>query len=132
MAENTRKEVFITKYQDREKIWSGDSFLNYLDLQALLTELPVSAVAEASKAYAQSSSFIIDFALGEILHSLTRFEGTLKDRDAQIHECIIRPIIRPNNIIIEFKLKYQVKEEEKEKSWELIRDSERSFIFFYD
>ena len=49
MAEAARKEDFSSKYGQVEKIWSGDSFIKYPDLRALLAELPVSTAAAAAK-----------------------------------------------------------------------------------
>jgi hypothetical protein len=133
MAEAARKEDFSSKYGQVEKIWSGDSFIKYPDLRALLAELPVSTAAAAAKEYGQRFAGNLDFAFGEIMGVLLAFEGYLRDKAFPVKECLIKPIFKAESTILEFAIDYKTKAgEEKVYSCEVIRDGDRSFNLYFD
>ncbi|MBW1918205.1 MAG: hypothetical protein JRI57_09355 [Deltaproteobacteria bacterium] len=132
MAEAARTEIFIAKYQDKEKIWSGKSFTDCLGLRTLLAELPISKVPGPSKDFPHIYVGILENVFGQVMHTLVTCEGILHDRHAHILECSIRPALRADNVTLEFNIRYKTnKGEERSKSYEVIRGGERSFIFYY-
>jgi hypothetical protein len=126
-----RKEVFLDRYQQVDHIWQGKSFIQYRDYRNLLADLPVSSVAVPNREYGRRLTGNLDYVYGEMLYSLTGYEGYLRDKAFPIKECFIRPIIRPNTFILEFGVAYQTKEGE-EKTWaaEVIRTGETKYIYF--
>jgi hypothetical protein len=134
MAELTRKERFAERYGQVEKIWSGDSFIKYLQqLRPLLEELPVSEVAIPNKDYGHVYKGNLDNVFGEVISIVTSYEGYLKDKAFPIMECVIRPILGTEKTILEFIIHYkQNGREEAARTYEVMRNGERSFIFFSD
>lgn len=134
MTEITGKENFTEKYQDADRIWSGKSFLDYLELmRTLLAELPISAAAVASKAYGRKFPGNLDYVYGEIMYSLTGYEGYLHDKAFPIMDCFIRPIFKPQSVSLEFDIRYQTNQgEEVTRSAEVVRQGKSSYIFFTD
>ncbi|MFP3868524.1 MAG: hypothetical protein ACLFUU_10235 [Desulfobacteraceae bacterium] len=132
MAEAARSEAFHAKYQNMEKIWSGDSFADCMELRTRLAELPISTVPGSLKDYPHLYVGILENVFGQVIHTLVTCEGVLHDRHAHILECFIRPMIRPDNITLEFNLHYQTDQgQERTKSYEVVRSGERSYIFYY-
>ena len=133
MAEAARKEDFGSKYGQMENIWSGDSFIKYPDLRALLAELPVSPGAAPAKEYGHRYNGNLDIIFGEIMATLLAYEGYLKDKAFPIKECFIKPVFRAESTILEFAIRYKTKAgEEKVNSWEVTRNGDRNFIFYTD
>lgn len=131
MAEVSRKEEFADKYPAGEKIWSGESFIQYHDYRTLLAELPISSVAAPDKEYTRKIPGNLDYVFGELLYSLSGYEGYLRDKAFPLKECFIRPIFKPHTFILEFNLLYKTKAgEEITRSCEVIRTGATSFIFF--
>jgi len=131
MAEAARTETFRDKYQNLEKIWSGTSFTDCMMARTLLAELPVSSAPGPAKDYPHIYVGIFDNVFGQLMHTLVTCEGILKDRHAQILEGFIRPVFKPENIILEFNLRYKTNAgEEKTKTYEVTRNGTRSFVFY--
>ncbi len=134
MAEASRKESFMDKYKDGERIWSGHSFINYMPkLRDLLAELPISPAAVPARTYAHRLSGNLDYVFGEMMYTLTGTEGYFRDTYCALKECYIRPIITPRSIIVEFNMDYKTKQgEEGTRYSEVIRNGEISYLFFTD
>jgi hypothetical protein len=134
MVDDARKALFASKYKDGEKIWSGKSFIGTLDsLRPLLAELPVSGAAVPARTYAKTINGGLEYVYGEIIYSLTGYEGYLRDKAFPVLECFIRPIFNPQSIILEFNIHYKTKQgEELTRSAEVIREGERSYLFYTD
>jgi len=133
MTENDRREGFSAKYQGVEKIWSGPSFIQFHDYQALLNELPVSNVAVPDKQYSRKFPGNADYVFGEMLYSLTGFEGYLRDKGFVVQECFIKPLMRANTFSLEFDINYKTNNGEVgNRLAEVIRTGETSYIFFID
>lgn len=132
MPAMTQTELFHNKYENVGKIWSDVSFIKLLGiLRTLLSELPVSRVAAATREYSTKYTGNLDNIYGEIMFTLSEYEGYLRDKAFIINECFIKPIFKPDNIILEFNILYKTKQgEEVTRSYELIRNGERNFIFF--
>jgi hypothetical protein len=133
MAENNREARFISTYQGVEKIWSGRSFIQYHDYQILLAELPISNVPVPNQTYGRKFPGNLGYVHGEMLYSLTGFEGYLRDKAFKLEECFIRPIFGPNKFILEFNIRYQTNEgEEITRPAEVLRLGETKFVFYTD
>jgi hypothetical protein len=132
--DEARRQAFINEYKDVEKIWSGHSFIGTLDsLRGLLGELPISPVAVPSKDYLKTINGGLEYVYGEIIYSLTGYEGYLRDKAFPLRECFIRPVIKPDTFILEFNIRYKPKHgEEVTRTAEVIRQGERSYLFFTD
>ena len=133
MVNQERREAFAEKYKNGDKVWSGGTFTGYLNLRALLDELPVSDVAEASRDYPRRYAGIEDNVYGELIHHLLSYEGYLKDKAYHIEECAIQPLIKDHSYLYQFHIRYTTKEgEERVRTYEVARRDERNFIFFAD
>ena len=133
MPVTEQKLQFREKYGAGEKIWSGHSFTENPRLRELLEELPVSEVPEATRPYTHRFTGILDNVYGEMLFTLTEYEGFFKDKDCKITECSLRPILKPHNAIIEFTIRYKCKTgREGFKTFEMLRTDDRNYIFFTD
>ncbi|MFZ5447344.1 MAG: hypothetical protein ACOZFS_01750 [Thermodesulfobacteriota bacterium] len=133
MAENNREELFTKKYGEVEKIWSGPSFIQYRDFRILLEELPVSAVAVSNQTYSRKFPGNLEYVYGEMLYSLTGFEGYLRDKAFKLEECYIRTLIGRNTYILEFDIRYRTRSgEEVVRPAEVLRLGETKFIFYTD
>ena len=127
------KEAFAGKYQDVDQIWAGRSFIQYHDYRTLLAELPVSEVAVPNKEYRRRMQGNLDYVFGEMLYSLSGFEGYLRDKAFHIDECFIRPFIRANTFILEFNIRYHTKAgEEETRSCEVLRLGYTKYLFYTD
>ena len=133
MAEPSRKEDFVEKYKDGDKIWSGHSFLAYMDgMKALLAELPISPAAVATKEYKYKMPGNLDFVYGEMLYSLTGTEGLLRDKAFPLQECFIRALLAPT-MILQCGIRYQTKGgEEMTRTAEVIRFDTTGYLFCTD
>ena len=133
MAEKNLQQQFSEKYGGAEKIWSGHSFAEYANLRELLEDLPVSEVPEPVREYSCRFQGILDNVYGELLYTLSEYEGYFKDKDAKITACSLKPFLRPHNVIIEFSIDYKHKKGgEGSKSFEILRNDDRNYIFFTD
>ena len=133
MAEMSREELFSRKYQGVEKIWSGPSFIQYHDYRELLAELPVSGVAQPNQEYSLKFPGNLEYVYGEMLYSLTGFEGYLRDKAFRVQECFSRPIFARNAYILEFDIRYHSKEgEEVTRPAVVVRLGETRYIFSTD
>jgi hypothetical protein len=132
-AETDPKEAFAGKYGKVEKIWSGKSFIRFHDYKTLLAELPVSEVAVPHKEYRRRMQGNLEYVYGEMLYSLTGFEGYLRDKAFPLNECFIRPLIRVNTFILEFNIRYHTKAgEEETRSCEVLRLGSTKYLFYTD
>lgn len=133
MAEDKRLAAFLERYRNGAVVWQGGSFTGYLNLRALLEELPVSEALEPSREYPFRYEGISDNVYGEIIHHLLAYEGYLKDKAFHLKECAIKPIIRNHTYLYQFSLRYTTREgEERVRTYEVGRTRERNFVFFYD
>jgi len=133
MVDEKWREAFAQKYKNGQAVWSGGTFTGYLDLRALLAELPISDVAEASRDYSRRFAGIEENVYGELIHHLLFFEGYLKDKAYHIEECAIKPLITDMSFLYQFSIRYKTKEgEERVRVYEVARGDERNFIFFTD
>jgi hypothetical protein len=132
-AEMSPKEFFVQKFKEVEKIWSGKSFLQYRNYKTILAELPVSEVAVPEKEYRLKLRGNLEYVYGEMLYSLSGFEGYLRDKAFHLEECFVRPIVRPSTFILEFNLRYTTKSgEEVTRSAEVLRLGATRYLFFTD
>ncbi|MDD2902067.1 MAG: hypothetical protein PHU44_06495 [Syntrophales bacterium] len=133
MAETSLKQDFVERYQDVDRIWSGHSFLAYMDgLKALLAELPESAAAIPTKEYHYQMAGNLDFVYGEMLYSLSGTEGLLRDKAFPLLECYIKPLLSPS-VALECGIRYRTKEgEEKTRTCEVVRTDVTGYILFTD
>jgi len=133
MAEPSLKEEFVDRYKDLDKIWSGHSFLAYMDgLKTLLAELPVTAAAIPTKEYRYQLAGNLDFVYGEMLYSLTGTEGLLRDKAFPLQECYIKALLSPS-VALECGIRYQTKEgEEKTRTCEVVHTDVTGYILFTD
>jgi hypothetical protein len=133
MAENNREARFISTYQKVEKIWSGPSFIQFHDYRTLLAELPISEVPVPNQTYSRKFTGNLGYVFGEMLYSLTGFEGYLRDKTFRVEECCIRPVIGRSKYILEFDIRYRTSEgEEETRTAEVLRLGETWYIFFTD
>lgn len=133
MAEKDRRERFTSTYQGVDKIWSGPSFIQYHDYKILLAELPISDIAVSNQTYGRQFPGNLDYVYGEMLYSLTGFEGYLRDKGFKLEECYIRPILGRNTYILEFDIRYRTDEgEEESRSAEVLRLGETKYVFYTD
>jgi hypothetical protein len=133
MAEKDRQERFTSTYQGVDKIWSGPSFIQYHDYKNLLAELPISDVAVTNQTYSRKFPGNLDYVYGEMLYSLTGFEGYMRDKAFQVQECYIRPILGRNTYILEFDIRYRTNEgEEVVRPAEVLRLGETKYVFYTD
>jgi hypothetical protein len=133
MAEMNREGLFRHKYQGLEKIWSGPSFIQYHDFKTLLAELPVSRMAQPDREYNLKFPGNLEYVYGEMLYSLTGFEGYLRDKAFPVQECFIRPIFGRNAYILEFDIRYRTKEgEEVTRPAAVVRLGETRYLFYTD
>ena len=134
MAEPAKKETFSDKYKSGEKIWSGGSFINYMQsLRTLLAELPISAAAVPGDAYEHRFAGNLDYVFGELMYTLTGTEGYFRDTYCALKECFIKPIFIPHATILEFGMDYKTKAgEEGTRTAEVIRTGDTSYLFFTD
>jgi hypothetical protein len=133
MAENHRKARFIDKYQGVEKIWSGPSFIQYHDYRIVLAELPVSEVAVPGQTYGRQFRGNLDYVYGEMLYSLSGFEGYLRDKAFKLQECCVRPLLGKDTFILKFDIRYLTKEgQEVTRAAEVLRLGETEYIFYTD
>jgi hypothetical protein len=133
MAENNRKARFTDKYQGVEKIWCGPSFIQYHEYRTVLSELPVSEVATPSQTYGRQFRGNLDYVYGEMLYSLTGFEGFLRDKAFKVQECCVRPLLARDTYILRFDIRYLTKEgQEATRAAEVLRLGETQFIFYTD
>jgi hypothetical protein len=133
MAEKNRQERFTSSYQGVDKIWSGPSFIQYHDYKILLAELPISDVAVPNQTYRRKFPGNLDYVYGEMLYSLTGFEGYMRDKAFQVQECYIRPILGRNTYILEFDIRYRTSEgEEVIRPAEVLRLGETKYVFYTD
>jgi hypothetical protein len=127
------KEAFAEKYGDVEKIWSGPSFIQYHEFKTILAELPVSQVAVPTREYSRRFAGNLEYVYGEMLYSLTGFEGYLRDKAFPLEECFIRPVMRGATFILEFSIRYKTNEgEEAIRSAEVLRLGGTKYLFFTD
>jgi hypothetical protein len=133
VAEPSLKEDFLDKYKDVNNIWSGPSFLGYMEgLKALLGELPVSAAAIPAKEYYYSLAGNLDFVFGELLYSLSGTEGLLRDKAFPLVECYIRPRFSPS-VALECGIRYKTKAgEELTRTCEVVRTEVTGYLLFTD
>ena len=133
MAETSLQQDFMDRYQDVDRIWSGNSFLAYMDgLKALLAELPASAAAIPTKEYHYQMAGNLDFVYGEMLYSLSGTEGLLRDKAFPLQECYIKPLLAPS-VALECGIRYRTKEgEEKTRTCEVVRTDVTGYILFTD
>lgn len=133
MVDEKRREAFAQKYKNGANVWSGGTFTGYLDLRALLEELPISEVAAASRDYTGHYAGIADNVYGELIHNLLFFEGYLRDKAYPIKECVIKPLIDNGSFLYQFSIRYATKAGEgRTRTCEVARRDERNFIFFTD
>ena len=133
MAEKNRQERFTSTYQGVDKIWSGPSFIQYHDYKILLAELPISEVAVPNRTYGRKFPGNLEYVYGEMLYSLTGFEGYLRDKAFKVQECYIRPILGRNTYILEFDIHYRTNEgEEVTRPAEVLRLGETKYVFYTD
>jgi hypothetical protein len=133
MAEKNRQERFTITYQGVDKIWSGPSFIQYHDYKILLAELPISDVAVPNQTYSRKFSGNLEYVYGEMLYSLTGFEGYLRDKAFKMQECYIRPILGRNTYILEFDIRYRNNRgEEVTRPAEVLRLGETKYVFYTD
>jgi hypothetical protein len=133
MAEMSREELFSRKYQGVEKIWSGPSFIQYHDFRELLAELPVSGAGKPEGEYSRKFPGNLEYVYGEMLYSLTGFEGYMRDKAFEVQECCIRPIFARHAYILEFDIRYRTKEgAEVTRPAEVVRLGETRYIFYTD
>ena len=133
MAENNREQLFLDRYRDVEKIWSGPSFIQCHDVKSWLSELPVSSVAAPHQKYRRKFAGNLDYVYGEMLYSLTGYEGYLRDKAFRVQECYIRPLLGRNTFGLEFDIRYQNREgAEITRSAEVLRLGETKFILHTD
>lgn len=133
MVDQERGAAFVEKYQDGARVWAGGTFTGYLNLRALLEELPVSEAAGASRDYARRYDGISENVYGELIHNLLAFEGYLKDKAYRIEECLVDPIVRDASYLYQFGIRYVTKTgEERLRTYEVARSDERHFIFYAD
>jgi hypothetical protein len=133
MAATDPKVIFAGKYGGVDKIWSGKSFIQYHDYKTILAELPVSQVAVPTGEYSRRFAGNLDYVYGEMLYSLTGYEGYLRDKALHLQECFIRPILRAGTFILQFNLRYQPKEGgEALQSAEVIRLGNTRYLYFID
>ena len=133
MADNNRTAQFVSTYAGVEKIWSGPSFIQYHDYRTLLAELPVSAVAAPNQPYGRKFFGNLEYVYGEMLYSLTGFEGYMRDKAFRVEECSIRPLISRNTYILEFDIRYRTKAgDEVTRPAEVLRLGETRYIFYTD
>jgi len=133
MAEKTRRERFVSAYQGVDKIWSGPSFIQFHDYKNLLSELPISSVAVPSRTYGRKFPGNLDYVYGEMLYSLTGFEGYMRDKAFKVEECFIRPVLGRSTYILEFDTRYRTTEgEEVTRSAEVVRLGETQYVFYTD
>lgn len=133
MAATDPKGAFAGKYGDVDRIWSGKSFIQYHEYKTILAELPVSPVAVPTREYSRKFAGNLDYVYGEMLYSLTGYEGYLRDKAFHVQECFIRPIIRGSTFILEFNIRYQPKGGgEAVRSAEVIRLGDTKYLFFTD
>jgi hypothetical protein len=133
MAEMNREGLFSRKYQGVEKIWSGPSFIQYHDYRELLAELPVSEVAQPDREYSLKFPGNLEYVYGEIVYSLTGFEGHLRDKAWTVQECYIRPIFGRNAFSLEFDIRYRTTEgEEVTRPAAVVRLGKTRYIFYTD
>jgi len=133
MAEMSREGLFSRKYQGVEKIWSGPSFIQYHDYRTLLAELPVSRVAKTDQEYSRKFPGNLDYVYGEMLYSLTGFEGYLRDKAWTVEECYVRPLFGRDAYILEFDIRYRTREgEEVTRPAAVLRLGETRYIFYTD
>jgi hypothetical protein len=127
------KEAFAEKYGRVAKIWSGASFIQYHEFKTLLAELPVSQVAVPTREYSRRFAGNLDYVYGEMLYSLTGFEGYLRDKAFPLEECCIRPVMRGSTFILECSIRYKTEAgEEAVRSAEMVRLGETKYLFFTD
>jgi hypothetical protein len=133
MAEPGIQENFVDKYKDADQIWSGPSFLGYMEgLKALLAELPISPAAIPTKEYHYSLTGNLDFVYGELLYSLTGTEGLLRDKAFPLQECYIRPLFSPS-VALECGIRYRTKAgEEVARTCDVVRTDATGYILFTD
>ena len=133
MAEHNREQLFLDRYRDVEKIWSGPSFIQYHDYRTLLAELPVSRVVKTDREYGRKFPGNLEYVYGEMLYSLTGFEGYLRDKAWTVEECCVRPICGRNTYILEFDIRYRTREgEEVTRPAAVLRLGETRYIFYTD
>ncbi len=133
MAETSREARFSSKYQGVEKIWSGPSYIQYHDFKTLLAELPISGVTQTDREYSRQFPGNLEYVYGEMLYSLTGFEGYLRDKAFKLEECFIRPIFDRNAYILEFDIRYRNKEgQEVIRPAVVVRLGETRYIFYTD
>ena len=133
MAETSLKQDFVQRYQDVDRIWSGASFLAYMDgLKTLLGELPESAAAIPTKEYHYHLAGNLDFVYGEMLYSLSGTEGLLRDKAFPLKECYIKPLLTPS-VALELGIRYQTQAgEEVTRTCEVVRTDATGYILFTD
>jgi hypothetical protein len=133
MAQMSREGWFSSKYQGVEKIWSGPSFIQYHDFRTLLAELPISGVAKTDREYSRRFPGNLEYVYGEMLYSLTGFEGYLRDKAFKLEECFIRPIFDRNAYTLEFDIRYRTNEgQEVTRPAVVVRLGETRYIFYTD
>ena len=133
MAEPSLKVDFVDRYQDVDKIWSGHSFLAYMDgLKVLLAELPVCAAAIPTKEYHYQLAGNLDYVYGEMLYSLSGTEGLLRDKGFPLQECYLKPLLSPS-VGLECGIRYQTKAgEEITRTCEVVRTEVTGYLLFTD
>jgi hypothetical protein len=133
MVDLERGAAFVEKYKDGARVWKGGTFTGYLNLRALLEELPVSEAAEASRDYARRYDGISENVYGELIHNLLAFEVYLKDKACRIEACLVDPIVREASYLYRFGIRYVTKTgEERLRTYEVARSGESRFIFYAD
>ena len=126
-------EEFMEKYHGKEKIWSGKSFMEYLDYRTRLAELPVSTVAVPSRQYRRTLQGNQDYVYGELVYVLNGYQGYLRDKAFKTEECCIKATGHAKTYILEFTIRFQTTEG-KEQTWscEVLRLGATRFILYVD
>lgn len=133
MLDQKRREAFVERYKNGARVWTGGTFTGYLNLRALLEELPISEHVEPSREYPHRYEGFPDNVYGEIIHHLLSYEGYLMDKAYKVKECAISPIIKNHTYLYQFSIRYTTKEgEERVRTYEVARSKERTFVFFSD
>ena len=131
--DETRRQAFASKYQGADQIWSGKSFLNFIELKELLAELPISQVAAPVNDYPCRDQGNLDFVFGELLYNLSGYEGLLADKVCHLDACRVKAVQGANTVPLVFELEYTTKKGEKgTRTFEVVRMGERDYIMFSD
>lgn len=133
LKETGPSEEFVEKYQGKEKIWSGKSFMEYLDYRTLLGQLPVSPVAVPTREYRRKLQGNQDYVYGELVYVLNGYEGYLRDKAFKQEECFIKLTMHSGTYILEFHIRFKTKEGEPQTwSCEVLRLGATRYVLHVD